>query len=121
MQKSHESLYTFINLKPKQLPQKQKGIFEGSKENTIFNQSSVVQLNAIQLERIALAEVELEKAAVALMGAQAALVGFDDLSKRDLSLAQNFTHGYIYMLRELVYQNKIRREAAAIATKVRAA
>jgi hypothetical protein len=118
MQKSHEDFYTLAVFKPKP---KAAAVFAGSPQNTIFNQKALVDINAIQLERIALAEVELEKAAIALMGAEAALVGFDEIQKKELSLAQNFTHAYIYMLREYVYQAKIRREAAAQTPKVRVA
>lgn len=108
MQKSLEEFYTLAVFKPKP---KAGAVFAGSETNSIFNQKEVVPVTAIQMERLAMAEAELQKALHSLMSAEAALVGFDDIEKRELRIAQNFTHGYIYMLREFVYQSKARREA----------
>lgn len=96
------------------------GAFSEAGQNSIFNQKSVVSLNDVAFEQLAIAELKLQEAALSLMAAEAALVGFDEISKRELGLASNFTHGYIYMLREFIYQAKIRRESQA-AQKVRTA
>lgn len=96
------------------------GAFSEAGKNSIFHQKSVVSLNAVAFEQLAIAELKLQEAALALMAAEDALVGFDEISKRELGLASNFTHGYIYMLREFIYQSKVLRENEA-AQKVRTA
>jgi hypothetical protein len=82
--------------------------FESTKENTIFNQQKFIDLLATDFERIDIASQQLEKAREHLLGAMAALNGFDGISKSELLLAANFTNGYIYMLGEFMRQKQER-------------
>lgn len=74
-------------------------------ENSIFNQQKrICNLSKVDLEKVHLALSEIDEAKKHLMGAIAALSGFDGISKRDLLIAANTAHAYDYMLQEFLHQ-----------------
>jgi hypothetical protein len=81
--------------------------FDNAGENSIMRQRNLIDLIKVDFEKIDMASAQLEKARTHLVGALAALDGFDDISKRELLLAANFTNGYIYMLGEFIRQKQI--------------
>lgn len=82
--------------------------FSQTHENCINQQSNIIDLVRADFERMDIASAQLEKAREHLVGAMASLEGFEGLSKRELLLAANFTHGYIYMLGEFIRQKQER-------------
>jgi len=74
--------------------------------NTIFNQQKHICLSKIDLEKVQIALVQIDEAKKHLIGAIAALQGFDGISKRDLLIAANMAHGYDYMLQEFLHQSR---------------
>jgi hypothetical protein len=115
--KMHKSVQNFIlTAKAIALADAQKhakarsieSVFESTHENCINHQQKFIDLLAIDFERIDIASQQLEKAREHLLGAMAALDGFSGISKRELLLAANFTHGYIYMLGEFMRQKQER-------------
>lgn len=74
--------------------------------NSIFNQQKHIRLNKIDLEKVQVALTQIDEAKKHLIGALAALQGFDGISKRDLLVAANMAHGYDYMLQEFLHQSR---------------
>ena len=83
-----------------------QSIFSAQDTNSINYQQNLIELMQVDFKRIDLASLQLEKARALLVSAMASLEGFEGLSRRELLLAANFTHGYIYMLGEFVRQKQ---------------
>lgn len=75
-------------------------------QNSIFNQTKIVNLKPVDLEKVQLALAQIDVAKTSIMSALAALNGFDDINKRDLWLAANMVNGYDYMLQEFLHQSR---------------
>ena len=83
-----------------------ESVFSSDHKNCINQQQNLIDLIQVDFKRIDMASLQLEKARALLISAMASLEGFEGLSKRELLLAANFTHGYIYMLGEFMRQKQ---------------
>lgn len=75
-------------------------------QNSIFNQQNSIGLQKSELYQIQETAKHLKIARAELVSALACLQGFEGINKRELLLAASFTDGYIYMLQELMRQQK---------------
>lgn len=89
-------------------PRSIESIFSSDHKNCINHQNNTIRFTAFDHGRVDEAIEKLNRAELHLTQALAALHRFDGLSKRELLLAANFTHGYIYMLNEFMQQNSVR-------------
>jgi hypothetical protein len=81
------------------------------KSNTVFNQVERGKLTKQEHEAVSLAVVAMGSAREQLIAALSLLEEFKHLSKVELMNALRFTDANIYMLTELVEQNKLARQA----------
>lgn len=98
----------FADAKKAAKPRSIEPVFSSDHKNCINHQQNLIDLIQVDFKRIHTASIQLEKARDLLVSSLASLEGFEGLSKRELLLAANFVHGYIYMLNEFMYQNSVR-------------
>ena len=86
-------------------------IFDIQVTNSIFHQVEAGYLSRAEFERVELAVTALNTASNNITAALSLLDGFGQLQAGALHNAHRFVDGYIYMLSELVRQNRMMRRA----------